>query len=137
MLGRYVLVVIGVGWQMLRSLRGVSGVLLEPEAREMVDGEFRGEIPESSKMVPALVDERVVERIRSECVNNIWVNPESKPVSGRSFVYGQKVFAVKGPFAGHSGTYDSKARKGRDAALFTLFGREQRILFNSGELTAV
>ncbi len=112
--GRYILVVINDFWQRLVHLRGVSGMLLT------ASGE------------PALVSNRKIEEINAMCVNGVYREPEIIT----QFVYGQKVRPKQGPLVSQVGLYDCRLGKKKEAALFWLFGRQQRVVFRRGELIA-
>ena len=81
-----------------------------------------------------IVAQHELERIRSLCVNGVYLPKEIE--TRRGFVYGQRVSPQSGPLAFHVGRYDGVASKRREAAMFSLFGREQRIMFKAGVLLA-
>lgn len=132
--GRYVVVAVDHGWRALQFIRGVAGIMLEPEPRNLVEGEFKGSVDDVKRMVPALICEHELNWVKAQCVDNVWQDP-NKPAGG-GFNYGQAVTPISGPFQFHIGVYDGKTRKGGDAAFFKLFGMERRIIFKRGELTA-
>jgi hypothetical protein len=134
--GRYVLVVVSQGWEALQYLRGVAGIMLEPEPRHMVDGEYHGEPGSTERLVPALICESELIRVMGQCVDGVWQDPSKTATPQKDFVYGQAVTPTSGPFTNHVGVFDSKTRKGGDAAFFKLFGVERRMIFKAGELTA-
>lgn len=117
LLGRYILFMITDIWKTLASLRGVSGMLIDVD-----------------KMFPAIVVDEALDAIRSMCVNNVYCPRIVEARKG--FVYGQRVTTETGPMAYHVGRYDGITSKRREAALFNLFGREQRVTFKAGELIA-
>lgn len=118
LLGRYVLFrIVGDLWKELVRLRGAAGILLTAESN------------------PARVDSRVVEYLSEHCVNGIYQPKTSGTCNG--FTYGQRVRPLVGPLAGHTGIFDGTIKRNREAALFFLFGRQQRIVFKHGELEAV
>lgn len=117
LLGRYILFAINDIWKKLASLRGVSGMLLDAD-----------------KLFPAQVEDAALDAIRSMCVDNVYSPCAVESRNG--FFYGQRVTIETGPMAYHIGRYDGHASKNRDAALFNLFGREQRVTFKTGELIA-
>ena len=114
-LGEYVLVAITGKWRETLRIRGVSGMLMDCDD------------------YPAQVLPHEMERLRAFYGNGIYRKPEKIIKSG--FTYGEKVTPKSGPFALHTGKYDGKTRRG-DAAVFLLFGREQRVTFKQGELIA-
>jgi hypothetical protein len=99
----------------LLSLRGVSSLLLTADD------------------TPALVDNRQLDAVRMMCNADVLRTPNQ--ITPRGFIYGQKVSPRSGPLVDYVGTYDGP-KKGRDIALFFLFGREQRVMFRKGELLA-
>jgi transcription antitermination factor NusG len=112
--GRYIMVVISSTWAALLSLRGISGMLL------------------TANNIPAVVDEDRLEHIRAMCINGIYREPRPS----FSLHYGQRVTVRRGPLVAFSGIYDGPVSKRREAAIFCLFGREQRVVFKKGELLA-
>lgn len=120
LLGRYLFFIISDAWRLLFSLRGVEGVMLS------ASNDF---------LVPALACSKQVEYLQSQCVNNIYRSAYDR-LSGR-FVYGQRVRPKHGPFEFKVGRFDGYAGKKKYAAMFDVFGREQRIVFSRGELVAV
>lgn len=114
-LGNYILIAISAAWSSLLSVRGVAGMLLNEIG------------------IPAQVLPSEMERMRAMCDGNI-VRASSQKIKN-GFEYGERVTLESGPFAFHVGRYDRKTRRG-DAALFFMFGREQRVLFKAGELKA-
>lgn len=121
LLGRYVLVVLTDLWQRMLDFRGVAGMLLAYEK-------------ESEYPVPALVDPNEIEYLKSQCVNNVYRAADETVLGG--FIYGQRVRPKTGPLEWHVGMYDGYAGKKKYAALFNIFGREQRVLFSKGDLIA-
>lgn len=113
--GRYIITAITDQWPSLFGMRGISDMLL------------------TANRVPALVDEDRVEHIRALCVNNIFREPRAQK---GALMYGQKVTPKAGPLAYHTGSYDCRIGKNREAAIFTLFGAETRVIFKRGELQA-
>lgn len=105
-LGDYVLITVTSLWYELVSERGVAGVLLNDLG------------------YPAQVLPHELERLQQ-----FVPSPETS-----EFEYGEEVTPQEGPFAFHIGRYDRKTNKGDDVVFFTLFGREQRVTFKSGEL---
>lgn len=116
LLGRYIFFVIDELWKNLSQLRGVAGMMLN------VDRDY-----------PARVDDGALDAIRTMCIGDVY-SPRAVEMQG--FVYGQRVAPQTGPLAYHVGRYDGVASKHREAALFNLFGKDQRIFFKSGELIA-
>ena len=57
-------------------------------------------------------------------------------IDNGGFEYGQNVIPKGGPFADHIGKFDSRNKRGDLVALFTLFGRDQKLTFRSGDLLA-
>lgn len=116
LLGEYVLFAVSSVWKTLLSIRGVSGMLLNEAG------------------YPAQVLPRELERLRAMCDGDVLrvVEPDVK----KEVKYGDPVKATSGPFANHFGRYLEKTKRG-DAALFFLFGREQRVEFKRGDLIAV
>jgi transcription antitermination factor NusG len=116
LLGRYVLFAVDEFWKSVARLRGVAGLLLTAE------------------YFPALVNVEQLEALRSMCVNGVY----NKRVveTKRGLVYGQRVTPSTGPLYAHVGRYDGMASKHREAAVFTLFGRDQRLMFKAGDLLA-
>lgn len=120
LLGRYVLFrIVGEVWKSLIRLRGAQGILLTVEN------------------TPARVDDEVINHLEGCCVNGIYVPPEQHPTSRSQFFYGQRVRPTTGPLVGHVGVYEGAAKRNSDAALFFLFGRQQRLVFKQGDLEAV
>lgn len=116
LLGEYVLFAVSSIWKTLLSIRGVSGMLLNEAG------------------YPAQVLPRELERLRLMCDGDI-LRPIVSKVVGE-LEYGDRVKATSGPFQNHFGKYYGKTKRG-DAALFLLFGREQRVEFKRGDLIAV
>lgn len=116
LLGRYVLFIINELWKNIPQLRGVAGLMMNVD-----------------KNYPAVVDDGALDAIRSMCIGDIY-SPIAATKQG--FFYGQRVTPKDGPLAYHVGRYDGGASKHRDAALFNIFGREQRVVFKAGELIA-
>ena len=114
LLGRYIFFIITDIWKTLAHLRGVSGMLMDAE-----------------KTFPAKVDSKALESFRSFCAL-----PKDNVAVRKGFVYGQRVAPQTGPLAYHVGSYDGPASRHREAAVFNLFGREQRVVFKSGDLIA-
>jgi len=113
LLGRYIFFIITDIWRTLAHLRGVAGMLMDAE-----------------KTFPAKIEDGTLETFRAYCAC-------PKAVEARKgFVYGQRVAPQTGPLAYHVGSYDGVASRHREAAVFNLFGREQRIVFKSGDLIA-
>lgn len=80
---------------------------------------------------PAQVLPSELERLQSFYGTDVY-----RPVERiTKFDYGQRVTPKEGPFAYHVGRYEGKTKRG-DAALFQLFGQEQRVLFKKGSLIA-
>lgn len=121
LLGNYIPFIVDEFWKTVRHIRGVAGMLMA-----------LGEDEESES--PALVRQYEIDSLRSLCDNDVLRPKLTK--SQAEFVYGQRVSPKEGPFAYHVGRYDRKTRRG-DAAMFVLFGREQRIVFKKGDLLAV
>jgi transcription antitermination factor NusG len=113
--GRYIFVVICEAWAQILKLRGIASMLLNPET-----------------LHPLSVDLRQLQAVRSLCDRHgIIHQPESQKYK---LHYGDQVYAEKGPFANLRGVYDCRIGKHREAAVFTMFGAEQRVLFKLGEL---
>lgn len=121
LLGRYVLVALTDLWQRMLKLRGVAGMMFTYEL-------------ESEYPTPALVSQTEIEYLRAQCVNNVYRATDEKVRGG--FVYGQRVRPKEGPLEWHVGLYDGYAGKKKYAALFNIFGREQRVVFSKGDLIA-
>ncbi len=115
LLGSYILIAICASWRELMSWRGVAGILMNESGH------------------PARVNIREVERLREFCPNDVFRNDVNGIVG---LTYGQRVTSKEGPFAYHIGRYDGKKGRNREVAVFTLFGREQKITFRSGDLIA-
>ncbi len=117
MFGRYILVVINDTWKAILALRGISGMLLTADNK------------------PALVDAKEIEAVRAICVNGVYRNPEIQ--TDGMLRYGQRVRTkADGPFAWQVGTYDGRVGRKKEAAIFYLFGRDQRVVFKRGQLIA-
>lgn len=84
------------------------------------------------KLLPAKVENDKLESFRAFCAET----PEDIVGVRKGFVYGQRVTPQRGPLAYHVGSYDGITSHHREAAMFKLFGREQRIVFRSGDLIA-
>jgi transcription antitermination factor NusG len=113
--GRYIFVQIGECWERLLHLRGVSGMLLNPD-----------------NLMPFKVDLEQLNEVRAMCDRNGVISEPEIPIRRLSF--GDKVFVESGPFANLTGRYDCRVGKHREAAMFEMFGSEQRVLFRRGEL---
>lgn len=113
--GRYVLCAITSMWCDLRHMRGVAGMLVNESG------------------YPAQVVQGEVERIKEFCQGDVFRLPETTNVVG--FSYGQRVTPKAGPLVYHVGRFDCSKRSG-DAAIFNLFGREQKVFFRKGDLIA-
>jgi transcription antitermination factor NusG len=113
LLGDYILIAISSLWREVMSIKGVAGILL------------------NELNYPAQVFPHEIDRMRSMCNNNVFIPMPDK----MEFQYGQRVTPKSNtnPFAFHVGRYDRKTRRG-DAANFSLFGREQCVIFRRGEL---
>jgi len=118
LLGEYVLIAICSIWKSLIRIRGVSGILLNESG------------------MPAQVLSHELQRLREMCPHDVFHVPVVEVEADVELQYGQNVRANYGPFANHVGKYWGKTKRG-DAALFFLFGREQRVEFKSGDLLAV
>ena len=117
LLGNYIPFAVDASWKSLMRLRGVAGIML------------------NDCWLPAQVLQSEMERLHAMCDDSVY---RSSVVEKHGFEYGQRVSPKEGPFAYHTGRYDGKANKRGDvAALFQLFGREQRVVFKSGDLLAV
>lgn len=86
------------------------------------------------KNYPAKVDDGALDAIRSLCVGDVYSPRAMSTCCG--FYYGQRVTPQTGPFAYHVGEYDGVASRHREAAVFNLFGKDQRVFFKAGELVA-
>jgi transcription antitermination factor NusG len=117
--GRYVFVVICEAWEKILELRGVSSLLLERKT-----------------LFPWLVDSDQLAYVRSQCDENGIVRPAPVPPV-KKLRYGDVVYTENGPLANKPGVYDCVVGKNREAALFNMFGRENRVLFLLGELKPV
>lgn len=111
-LGRYILFKIDEQWQRIQHLRGIDGVLLDVEDQ------------------PGLVLPNELSRLRYLCQENI-VNKRKI-----GFEYGDRVTPKSGPFAHFVGIFDGSLSKGREVAVFSLFGRESKVVFKRGDLIA-
>jgi transcription antitermination factor NusG len=116
--GRYIFVVICDAWESILTMRGIAGMLLHPES-----------------LRPWLVNAADLDRVRALCDGHNVVHEPIKPVRG--LCYGDLVYPKDGPLANIRGVYDAKVGKKREAAVFNMFGREQRVVFRRGELQAV
>lgn len=117
LLGDYIPVAISSGWRSWMRIRGVRGMMLN-------------ELGFPAQVLPIEMD-----RLHEMCPNNIYHSSET--VSG-GFEYGQRVTPAAGPLVYQTGRYEGRANKrGDHAALFILFGREQRVVFKNGDLIAV
>lgn len=117
MLGDYIPIAIDAAWKSLIRLRGVAGILLNEIG------------------FPAQVLPHEMNRLHAMCDDCVY---RSTLQEDEGFAYGQRVTPRDGPFVYYTGRYDGKAnRRGDEAALFLCFGREQRVVFKSGELLAV
>lgn len=113
LLGNYVLMQVCSRWRDVLRLRDVHGMLLNESG------------------FPAQVLTREVENLRAFCPDEIY-NGSTHETDG--WCYGAKVYVEKGPFARFIGRYEGKTGKNREAAVFSLFGREQKVTFKRGEL---
>jgi transcription antitermination factor NusG len=116
--GRYVLVEITAHWRKLRRLQGVSGMLLDPCGQ------------------PSLIEPERLDYLRTFCDGNLFKPPGAEVVKPAALVYGQHVSPKTGPFQDFIGTYDGLAPRKMEAAIFFMFGREQRVEFKRGDLIA-
>lgn len=115
LLGDYILTAITSKWKIMLRIREVSGIIMN------CDGFPAQVLPEELKRLHEMCDDAGIH-------HPVKYNGE--------FEYGQRVTPKTGPFAYHIGRYDKKTRRG-DSALFSLFGREQRVIFKKGDLLAV
>lgn len=117
--GDYILTSISSSWKAWLSIRGVAGMLMN-------------DIGFPAQVVPS-----EMERLRRECDGNIF-RDGSIIFKDKDFEYGQNVrpAATDHWAASQVGRYEGKTKRG-DTALFSLFGREQRVEFKSGDLLAV
>jgi transcription antitermination factor NusG len=113
--GRYILTTICSAWREIKNMRGVAGMLCNEDG------------------FPAQCLTHEVERIRKLCNNNVFIEEDNCKVAG--FVYGQRVTPKSGPLAFHVGKFDS-VKRSSEAAIFNLFGREQKVVFRKGDLIA-
>lgn len=116
LLGEYIPFAVSQIWKSLLSIRGVTGILLNESGQ------------------PAQVLPHELKRLRDMCDEN-GIYRSAKTIEG--FTYGQRVTPKEGPFAYHVGRFESKNKRGDLAALFSLFGREQRVVFKPGDLIVV
>lgn len=118
LLGNYIPFIVDELWKSIRSIRGVVNILMSKD----LDGGCG---------YPASVKQHEIDMLKAQCdVNDIMVEPKDQ------FMYGQRVSPRSGPFAYHVGRYEHKTRRG-DTAMFLLFGRDQKVEFQAGELVAV
>jgi hypothetical protein len=115
LLGEYIPISISAAWNSLLRVRGVNAVL------------------QNESGMPARVLPHELERLRAMCDGNVLRQTET---AYEGLKYGQKVTPTQGALMHKVGRYDGRTKRG-DSALFLLFGREQRIIFRSGELQAV
>lgn len=114
--GSYVLFAVDVAWRRVLNLRGVAGVLLR-----------------DTTQTPAIVEPGELARVRALCGDSGVRHAERPAV--RVLAYGDLVMPKTGPLARHVGRYDGTTKRG-EAAVFRLFGREQRVTFRRGDLIA-
>lgn len=114
--GRYLFVMISGVWQKISSLRGITGLLLNPET-----------------LHPWHVDSDQLDAVRALCDHNVMHKQEDVEMA-RQLMYGDPVSPKSGPLAGLRGVYEGKLNKHRESARFIMFGREQKIVFKVGEL---
>jgi len=114
MFGRYLIFSVNELWATVATMRGIASLLM------------------TASNAPAVIQQSVIDALRSHCTNNIYREPKG---AMKSLAYGQRVTPRAGPLAKHIGTYDGVTRK-REAAIFLLFGQEQRVLFKRGDLLA-
>lgn len=117
MLGDYILTSISVTWRSMRRVRGVVGIIMNSDG-------FPAQV-----LVPEL------RRMHEMCDDAGIYHSEIEGDKG--FEYGQRVTPKAGPLAYQIGKYDSKNKRGDLSALFTLFGRDQKVTFKAGDLIAV
>lgn len=113
-LGNYLLLSVTLKWRSVFSIKGVLGWIMNESGW------------------PAQVLPCELQRLRELCPDGV-ARKSDQVIAG--FKYGDKVMPNDGPFHFHVGTYEGKTRRG-DAARFTLFGREQRVIFKPGTLVA-
>lgn len=116
--GRYIFIAVCEAWEKILDLRGVAGILLNPET-----------------LRPWQVDRSELEAVRAMC-NERGIVKETVAVQTCGLRYGDSVYVDHGPLANIRGSYDGKIGRHREAALFVMFGREQRVIFEVGELRA-
>lgn len=113
LLGNYVLVAVTQCWREVLRLRDVHGMLMNECG------------------FPAQVLPCELAQLRAICPDGVYGGREHLT---DGFVYGAKVLAVKGPLTRLTGRYIGRFGKNREEALFSLFGREQKVVFKRGEL---
>ena len=122
LLGEYVPFAVTGIWRQLLGIKCVQGILL------------------NTLNFPAQVLPSEMDRLRGMCSPDGMYRSASAPEAG-GFEYGQRVSPKSADhfFSCQVGRYDGKVgKKGRgDAALFLLFGRDTRVVFNRGDLVAV
>lgn len=121
LLGDYIPFAVSSIWKSLSRIRGVSGILMN-------------ELYFPAQVLPSEMD-----RLHSMCNDAGLYNSSITDTDGSGFEYGQRVTPKSNdnPFAFHVGRYESKNKRGDQTALFSLFGREQRVVFKYGDLLAV
>lgn len=140
--GRYVFFTITDMWRAVSTAKGVRGLMLT-HAR-IWDGSFGPDDAEyEAEPTPAVVDPIQMKVMQEFCCGEIYQKPVRHP---DDLVYGQRVTITEGPFAYQVGRYDGpmprkrgrrgKVKQRREAALFNIFGREQRVVFAVGSLIA-
>lgn len=118
--GDYILTSINSNWKAWLSIRGVAGMLMN-------------DLGFPAQVVPA-----EMERLRRACDGTVFRAATAFDESISGFEYGQRVrpASTEHFFASQVGRYEGKSKRG-DTALFSLFGREQRVEFKNGDLLAV
>ena len=112
--GRYILVCLNAAWRELVRLRGVASMML------------------TNNGDPVRVLQYELDNLRSLCPNGVM----RQVTSDSGFIRGQLVTTHQGAFAERVMRYEKQDRHG-DMAIFSLFGREQRVVFKQGELEHV
>ena len=112
---RYLFVLVHDAWRALLGTRDVVDVIRSAEQ-------------------PVLVSQKIVDDVKSRCDREgMFIVPKKR---FNLFRKGASVRPKFGPFYGITGLYDGSLAHEREAALFNLLGREVRVCFKQGDLTA-
>lgn len=142
--GRYIFFVVTDAWRLVSMVKGVRGLMLTRSRK--YDGSFGpddddGNTEYEEEQCPAIADPAQIRAMQEFCCGEMYQKPVRLP---DDLVYGQRVTTTTGPFAYHVGRYDGpmprkrgkRGKRRREAALFDIFGREQRVVFAAGSLIA-